>query len=80
MADPKIVKFAAAMQRAMMENQDEKGDSWKETSISALLNGITKNIRAARAHHQRTFEEAPVRKCMVDIANYAMMIFTRMGE
>jgi hypothetical protein len=78
---PEILFFSQEMEHVMAENDKEKGESWKTMSIKELYELQDKQMglldiemNVGHPNPER------VRKRLLNIANYCMMIHHRLGE
>jgi hypothetical protein len=71
-----VKDFANAMERVLLANDEEKGDSWKAMPLATLRTLLDREIMEWGAARQNyiTIEK----KELLDIANMAMMVYHRL--
>lgn len=77
-----ITEFSAAMEFEMSENDDERGDSWKEEDLDFMIGRIHEEVREInRESDNLDFDEmdkkqlASVMREAADAGNFNMMIW-----
>jgi len=73
-----IEKFCEAMNNKMKRNQPVKGDSWKTCSILYLWDRLFEEIMELNMADKSCFTDFGEE--LVDIANFAMMIWNRYND
>lgn len=74
-----LLQFATAMEKAMADKDEEKGNPWQNTDISYLLEGFEEELEEF-VEGRKNFNIMKMQNELVDIANYCMMIRARLGD
>jgi hypothetical protein len=76
-----IKEFAEEMERIMKENDEDKGDSWRDCSVEFLINKLWEEIEEFKhivSPHIIYEKDNLPEKELTDIANVCMMLFHRL--
>jgi len=77
MIRPPLAAFVIEMERKLKKNDHKKG--WRELPVEALERLMMIEIEEFKVARD-FFEPEDARKELVDIANFAMMLYDRMGH
>jgi hypothetical protein len=79
-----VLRFAEEMERVLKDNDRKLG--WTVTGIDFLATRLLSNLSTFMLAYNSAFLEPQnnvrgmMQKCMVDIANYAMIIWDKLNE
>lgn len=76
---PEVRSFADTMENTLLRHDSERGSSWRGESIKWLLDRLKSETKELIEAFENCDPKAVREEC-IDVANFAMFIFTKLKE